>query len=437
MTRSQKLRFTPFLTAYVTLFFTIASSLHGQATPNATVPATAAGQAVYEWLDAFNSADSTKLRAYFNRYQLVRSMTGQLNQRQVTGGFDLVSVEKSTPRYIEFVVKERARPIHAVGVIKLNAEGTPGMKLSSLVAIPSGKTFADFTIDSARRASVIDRASGHLNSTYVFPDVAQRMEADARARLQRGEYNDVTNGITFAALLTEHFREVSKDKHLGVNFSAGAGTQGPPPGAAPSGPPSCGFTVSREPIGNIGVVKFNQFANPNQCGSDATKALEAIADADALIIDLRENGGGSPAMVAHISSYLFDQRTHLNDIWTRSTNETAEFWTQDVPGRKYGGTKPIYVLTSSFTFSGAEEFSYNLKALKRATIVGEQTGGGAHPTRGMQIDNQFMMGVPYARSINPITRTNWEGGGVTPDVKVPAAEALETAKKLIAQKTKA
>lgn len=417
----------------------LSSTLPGQApqgSPSPTAPATPVGRAVSEWLDAFNSADSTKLRAYFDQYQLVRSMTGQLNQRQLTGGFDLISVEKSKPRYIEFVVKERARDVQAVGVIELNAEGTPGMKQSSLVMIPPGKQFADFTIDSARRANVIERAAENLNSAYVFPEVAQKMAADARARLRRGEYNDVTNGITFAARLTEHFREVSKDKHLGVNFSAGAGPQGPPPGAAPSGPPSCGFTASMAPEGNVGVIKFNGFANPNQCGGEATKALEVVADAGALIVDLRENGGGSPAMVAYISSYLFDQRTHLNDIWTRGTNETAEYWTHDVPGRKYGGTKPVYVLTSSFTFSAAEEFTYNLQSLKRATIVGEQTRGGAHPTRGMQIDNQFSMGVPFARSINPITRTNWEGTGITPDVKVPAGQALETAKKLIAQKVR-
>ena len=417
----------------------VSSTLPGQGPqglPNAIAPATPVGQAVSEWLEAFNSADSTKLRAYYNRYQLIRSMPAQLNQRQQTGGFDLVAIEKSKPRYIEFVVKARTTGVQAVGVVELNAEGTPGMKQSSLLAIPPGKQFADFTIDSARRANVIERAAENLNSTYVFPEVAQKMAADARARFQRGEYHDVTNGITFAARLTEHFREVSKDKHLGVNFSAGGAPQGPPPGAAPGGPPSCGFTAALQPDGNVGVIKFNGFANPNQCGSEATRALEVVADANALIVDLRENGGGSPAMVAYISSYLFDQRTHLNDIWTRSTNETAEYWTHDVPGRKYGGTKPVYVLTSSFTFSAAEEFTYNLQSLKRATIVGEQTRGGAHPTRGMRIDDQFSIGVPFARSINPITKTNWEGTGITPDVKVFAGQALETAKKLIAQKAK-
>ena len=104
-------------------------------------------------------------------------------------------------------------------------------------------------------------------------------------------------------------------------------------------------------------------------------------------------------MVALVSSYLFDGRTHLNDLWTRSTNATEEFWTRDsVAGRRYGGGKPVFVLTSARTFSGAEEFAYNLKTLKRATIVGETTGGGAHPVRGRRINEHFMIGVPFARA---------------------------------------
>ena len=188
--------------------------------------------------------------------------------------------------------------------------------------------------------------------------------------------------------------------------------------------------------GNVGYLKFNFFGPVDECGDDATDALTKLADTDALIIDLRDNGGGQPAMVAYISSYLFDQRTHLNDIYTRRTNSTQEFWTRDVPGKKFGGTKPVYVLTAKRTFSGAEEFSYNLKSLKRATIIGETTGGGAHPTQRFRIDDQFSIGVPFARAINPITKTNWEGSGVTPDIRVPSSDALDTARRMIGEKAK-
>jgi retinol-binding protein 3 len=141
-----------------------------------------------------------------------------------------------------------------------------------------------------------------------------------------------------------------------------------------------------------------------------------------------------PAMVAYVSSYLFTTRTHLNDLWTRRTNRTEEFWTHDVPGKKLRDGTPVYLLTSARTFSGAEEFAYDLKSLKRATIVGETTGGGAHPVFTQRITDHFLIGVPYARAINPITKTNWEGTGVEPDVRVPAAEALSVASKMIASR---
>jgi len=177
------------------------------------------------------------------------------------------------------------------------------------------------------------------------------------------------------------------------------------------------------------------FADPEVCGPTATAAMNFIANSDALIIDLRDNGGGAPQMVAFVCSSLFSQRTHLNDLWTRRTNSTEEFWTSpDVPGKKLPDDKPVFVLTSRRTFSGAEEFTYNLKNLKRATIVGETTGGGAHPVSGQRIDEHFIIGVPFARAINPITKTNWEGTGIEPDVKVRAAEALSTAQKLAAER---
>ena len=150
---------------------------------------------------------------------------------------------------------------------------------------------------------------------------------------------------------------------------------------------------------------------------------------------MRENGGGTPQMVAYVISYLVSQRTHLNDAFERRTGETEQFWTRDdVPGPRFGGKKPIYVLTSSRTFSGAEEFAYDLQSLKRATIVGETTGGGAHMTASGRIGDHLLIRVPVRRAINPITHTNWEGVGVQPDVKVPADQALETARRLIRER---
>ena len=176
------------------------------------------------------------------------------------------------------------------------------------------------------------------------------------------------------------------------------------------------------------------FGPADVCGPKATEAFAALGDVDAVIFDLRDNGGGDPEMVAYVASYLFGKRTHINDIYNRKDNKTEQYWTKpDLPGKKLA-TQPVYVLTSARTFSGAEEFCYDLQNQKRATIIGEVTGGGAHPTDGKRLDDHFMIGVPFARAVNPVTKTDWEGKGIQPEVKVPAAEALDKAKQLAAEK---
>ena len=407
------------------------------------VPDSPAGRVLQSWLDAFNSGEAAKMDAYYQRYEPDKSAEQQMGFRNETGGFDLVSIEKSEPRHVEFLVKEKKGDRRAFGAFDFSGGESGAVKNFVLLAIPPGGSVADFQIDAAERARVIEGAITKLDETYVFPEIAKRMADSIRARQKRGEYNAVTNGATFARLLTDDFQSVSHDRHLRVNFSPRRLPDGGPATPTPDmlaqmrkqmDRINCGFVKVEQLEGNIGYVKFNMFADPEFCGPTATAAMNFVANTDALIVDLRDNGGGDPRMVAFICSYLFSDRTHLNDLWTRKTNSTEEFWTKDVPGKKLGGTKPVYVLTSKRTFSGAEEFTYNLKNLKRATIVGETTGGGAHPVNGQRIDEHFVIGVPFARAINPISKTNWEGTGVEPDVKVPASEALSTAQKLAAEK---
>jgi C-terminal processing protease CtpA/Prc len=238
--------------------------------------------------------------------------------------------------------------------------------------------------------------------------------------------------------LTKDLRAVSHDKHLGVNFSP---VKLPPDLQKPSADEEAEFRRMLERTNcefqklevlprNIGYLKFNAFANPTICGPTVVAAMNFLAHVDAVIFDLRENGGGDPKMVAMLSSYLFDKPTHLNDLYNRQEDFTQQYWTLPyVPGTTLAD-KPVFVLTSKSTFSGAEEFTYNLKNLKRATIVGETTGGGAHPVSGHRIDDHFAIGVPFARAVNPISKTNWEGTGVEPDVRVSAAEALQKAEDL-------
>jgi len=365
--------------------------------------------------------------------------------RKITGGFDVLSIVSSEPLHLEFLVKERNSATEAMGQLDVK-EGEPAQVIGfGLRALAPGTSMSDLTfkIDGAVRARVIDSAIAQLDEFYVFPETAKKMADAVRERQKKGEYDSVTNGSTFAKMLTDDFQAVSHDKHLRVDFSPAPMPEhpsGPDPAAAAARYRkqmeriNCGFDKVEILSGNVGYLKFDMFADPEVCGPTAVAAMNFLANVDAIVFDLRENGGGDPKMIALISTYLFSEPTHLNDLWERKGDTTHQYWTLPyVPGKRLD-EKPVYVLTSADTFSGAEEFSYNLKNLKRATIIGETTGGGAHPVSGHRIDEHFMIGVPFARAINPISKTNWEGVGVAPDVKVPAADALATAQKLASEK---
>jgi len=421
----------------------VATGLGAQTPAAPSIPNTPAGAVVKAWYDAYGSSDTARVTDFYRRYQPERVARNTVAYRTELGGFDILSIERAEPRRMEFVTRARKTPETFYAIVDVSAAEPPQITSSYLIPMGPNATVDMLRFDATARAKVIDGAIALLDSFYVFPDVAKRTGDSLRARNARGAYDSHANAISFSVKLNDDVRELSRDKHMRVNYSA----RPLPPRPATPRPPSpedsarmrsqmdamnCGFVKVEQLEGNVGYVKFNGFFDVGACGPTASAAMSFVAGTRALIIDLRENGGGSPAMVAYISSYLFSTRTHLNDLWERRSGKTEEYWTRDdIPGRRFGGEKPVYVLTSAQTFSGAEEFSYNLKSLKRATIVGETTGGGAHPVSGHRIDEHFMIGVPFARAINPITRTNWEGVGVEPDIKVPAADALATAQKLI------
>ncbi|MEZ5163407.1 MAG: S41 family peptidase [Fimbriimonadaceae bacterium] len=161
-------------------------------------------------------------------------------------------------------------------------------------------------------------------------------------------------------------------------------------------------------------------------------AMNFLSNTDAMIIDLRQNGGGDPSGVQVVCSYFFGEKpVHLNSIYFRPTDETHEFWTLENVDAPRFLDKPVYVLVSKRTGSGAEECSYNLQQLKRATIIGEPTWGGANPGGSVRLHDHFSCFIPVGRAINPITKTNWEGSGVIPDIKCDPAKSLEQAQVLI------
>jgi hypothetical protein len=294
------------------------------------------------------------------------------------------------------------------------------------------------TLDAAARAKRVERVSAALNENYVFPDVAKKMEAALRQKLKAGAYDKLTNPAEFARALTRDLVEVSKDKHLRIHYAPSA-----PPGLDSSERPdpaiqeqqrrdmasrNFGFEKVERLAGNVGYLDLRGFMGAELAGETAISAMNFLANSDAVIIDLRKNGGGHPSMVQLLTSYFFEEPTHLNSFYIRKGNTTQQFWTSAHVAGKRMTDVPVYVLTSPRTFSAAEEFTYNLKNLKRATIVGETTGGGAHPVKPHFLADVHLLAiVPFGRAVNPITGTNWEGTGVTPDIQVPADQALEAA----------
>lgn len=268
------------------------------------------------------------------------------------------------------------------------------------------------------RRPLIDTVIALLTDNYVFPDIAKK----AAAVLRRNDYDHLIEDSEFASAVTTDLQSVNGDKHLRLLHE--------PPRPQTKTRQHC-FEKVEILEGNLGYLEVTLLRDPREFGDITAAAMTLIADTDGLILDLRRNRGGDPGMVALTCAYLFDEFTHLNDLYLRRNDLTVQFWTPPyVPGRRFGGSKPIWVLTSSTTFSGGEELAYNLQQLGRAKIVGEPTRGGAHPTTWHRITEDLFVTVPDARAINPVTKTNWEGVGVTPDVQVPAQDALVHAQEL-------
>ncbi|MGA8597531.1 MAG: S41 family peptidase [Bryobacteraceae bacterium] len=293
----------------------------------------------------------------------------------------------------------------------------------------------DTTLDAAERQRVIDRAVANLKQYYFDHDVAQKTGEALLAHKKNGDDNAATQGAAFAALLTTQMRDASGDMHLVMEYSRNPLPSGPPV-QTPEGMARFRDAMLRQHCmirkaeilpHDVGYLKLDFFPDDSVCGADIREAMASLNHADAIIFDLRDNSGGFPDTVSLVASYLFDHPVY---VYGPRGAPTMDSWTRSPVAGNDLADKPVYVLTSGTTWSGAEQFSYDLKMLKRATLVGETTRGGAHAGVFHRLDDHFGMGIPEERSINPYGKTDWEGVGVTPDVRVKAADALYTAVKL-------
>lgn len=303
----------------------------------------------------------------------------------------------------------------------------------ALAAVPGSAE----PLDGDDRAAIVDGICVALDTTYVFPETATEMCASLKSNLTAGTYDELTDIAAFCGQLTGDLRSISNDRHLGV---------APAPPTDPDDPAQSeeeevareiealrksNFCFERVELlpENVGYVKLDCFAPAEYAGPTVAAAMNFVANADALIFDVRDNSGGDSSTIQLISSYLFDESVHLNDFYIRENDQTKQFWTQThIDGERLSHL-PVWVLTSRRTFSAGEGFAYQLKHLERATIIGETTAGGAHPTRSHEIKGTgVVMRLPYGRAINPVTGTNWEGTGVEPHIQVPREKALERAR---------
>ncbi len=271
-----------------------------------------------------------------------------------------------------------------------------------------------------------------MNDFYVFPEIAKKMDEKLQAQLKAGFYDEYKSDSTFADILTDQLQLVTKDKHLLVRprlvkeaaensidrvfedhlnrLSYNRSNHG-------------GFNEVKILEGNVGYIDLRNFAQPHEGIKHADSYMQLLSTTDAMIIDLRHNGGGVPEMVQYFCSYFFDKEVHLNSLYFRDGDRTIDFWTQDVNGKKMPEV-PLFLIVSDRTFSGAEEFSYNMQTQKRAIIVGQTTRGGANPGKLISLNAELEIFVPVGMAINPVTKTNWEGKGVVPEVITSVEESF-------------
>jgi hypothetical protein len=403
-----------------------------------------------EWFKAFNAEDFKALHAWTVAHRPGKPDFGDEGFRAMTGGFVIKRIKDLSATSAEAIVKEQKSDQFARAQLDLDPKDP-----NHIVEfhIRHGRTPDEFltpdqrkarTMDAAKRAAVVGEIAKALEKTYVNADKAKSMAAAIRAHLAKGDYDKITDGEDFAKRLTDDLHADTRDLHMRVQF-------GPHPKDEPPPPPEAaqleqlhkmnfGFGQIERLPGNIAHVVIDGFpaAKFEAAHQGIGDLMSQAADADALILDLRDNGGGDPETVAFIASYMFDDKpVHIIDIYEREANKTTPSWTlAKLPGKRFGRKKPVFVLTSKRTFSGGEELAYDLQTTKRATVIGETTGGGAHPVKLVSLDDQFAIMMPYAESVSPITHGNWEGTGVVPDVPTTADAALDEALKRAAAATR-
>ncbi len=312
------------------------------------------------------------------------------------------------------------------------------LALALVFALLGGAGIAARAADDPAR-TVASTAGEKLEAAYVYPSRAREAATLLRRNAAAGAY-DGLGGEALATRLTADIRTIQHDKHVNLRYSAEVNPPDTPDNATPSPAQRAaqvqrarqgGYGLARVAHlpGNVGYIDVRAFPGASEeLNQVFDSAANAVAFSDAVVLDLRRNHGGSPDSIARLLSHFLPPKTHLNDFVGRGDGEppiSESTFTEAVPGPVI--TAPLYVLISNETFSGGEECAYDVQGLKRGTLIGATTGGGANPGGTRRIDDHFSIFIPTERARNPITKTNWEGAGVKPDIDVARDRALTTA----------
>jgi tetratricopeptide (TPR) repeat protein len=279
---------------------------------------------------------------------------------------------------------------------------------------------------------VLQKIDSLLKTKYVLSEKAIEYAEEFKKKYESGYYKSYANSKEFAKQITADLTYITKDKHInfrviepsGVGEKAESSLHHPIRYHILGINENKGFSKLEWMEGNVGYLDIRRFYKISDIKDLVIVAMKSLSNANAIIIDLRENGGGSGD---YLSSYFLKYPTQLNSWYSREDDSLTEFWTFKEIGVERLTDVPVFLLTSQRTFSAAESFAYDMKVRKRAIIIGDSTKGGAHSVDLFKIDNQFEIYIPTARAINPVTGTNWEGTGVIPDIIVPSEFALDTA----------
>ena len=294
---------------------------------------------------------------------------------------------------------------------------------------------ADKMLSSEEQVQILRTISRLMIDNYIHKDIGVNCAQFIENRIEENTYSHITHPREFARRVTEDLRSIHQDKHIRLQSVAPDENK-----LETENPLLVFFLHARERqrgdmgireikiiSGNIGYLDLRSFEPLALSRPRIINALQLIQNTDAIIIDLRNNNGGNPETVQFLCSWFFNDSLMLNQIFWRRGNDTEDFRVMDEIGIPKRPQVPLFILSSVRTFSAGEEFAYNLQALRRATIIGEQTAGGANPGYSFTVNDRFHIFIPTGESINPVTLKNWEGTGVTPDIAVVEQNALSFA----------